>query len=153
MTKVKDMTVKQLKVRKPIYNVSSFAVSVGPVAAVIIAKWEVYTKDGGGLKLGFGGLLVGVVLLLAFLGRVKIPGRVIALGFVCVMCFLLNAVIADLPLLSGVAFGSVAADAVWTGRMSKKISKELELREAADRASRATLDGVKEYLRQGGSGA
>lgn len=153
MTKVKDMTVKQLKTRKTLYSLGSLGMTAGPAAAVILSKWELYTKDGGGFKLGFGGFLLGVVLLLVFLGKMKIPGRVVVTGVICVLVYLLNAVIADLPLLSGVVFGSVVADSIWTGRMSKKIGKELELREAADRAGKATLEGIKEYLKQGGSGA
>lgn len=151
MTKVSDMTVKQLKRRRTLYGLGSWGVTVLPVAAVILLRWSLYTKDGGGFKLGFGGLLLGVFLLLVFLGKMKIPGRVVALGFVFILCYLLNAVLADLSLLSGVAFGSAVADSLWTGRMSKKIGKELELREAADRTSRATLEGLKDYLKQGGS--
>ncbi len=150
MTKMQEMTAKQIKTRKTLYSLGSWGVTIAPVAGVIIAKWSIYTKDGGGLKLGFGGILLAAVLLLTFLGKVKIPGRVVALGLVFGLTFLLKAVIADLPLLSGVAFGSVAADALWTGRMSKKYTKELELREAADRASRATLEGIKEYLNTNG---
>lgn len=150
MTKLQDMTVKQVKTRKTLYGLGSFGVTVAPVAGVILSRWELYTKDGGGVKLGFGGILLAGLLLLAFLGKVKIPGRVVFLGIVCGLTFLLKAVIVDLPLLSGVAFGSVTADALWTGRMAKKYKKELELREAADRTSRATLEGVKEYLKQNG---
>ena len=146
MTKLQDMTVKQVKTRKTLYGLGSFGVTVAPVAGVILSRWELYTKDGGGVKLGFGGILLVGLLLLAFLGKVKIPGRVVFLGIICGLTFLLKAVITDLPLLSGVAFGSVTADALWTGRMAKKYKKELELREAADRTSRATLEGVKEYL-------
>ncbi|MBE6585069.1 MAG: hypothetical protein E7645_00920 [Ruminococcaceae bacterium] len=153
MVKVKDMTLSQLKKRKTLYGLGSFGVSVVPAAAVILSRWELYTKDGGGIKLGVGGVLLSVTLLLGFLGRMKVPGRVIGVGFVFVAAYLLEAVLHDLTLLSGVVFGSVAADALWTGRMSKKVAKELELREAADRAGKATLEGVKEYLRQGGSNA
>ena len=153
MAKIQDMTLSQLKKRKTLYSLGSLGVSAGPAAAVVLSKWEVYTKDGGGFKLGFGGIMLGVILLLTFLGKIKIPGRVVFLGITCVLCYLLNAVISDLPLISGVAFGSVTADALWTGRMSKNISKELELREAADRAGKATLEGIKEYLNQGGSTA
>lgn len=153
MAEMQDMTLSQLKKRKTLYGFGSFGVTVAPTAAVIVSRWELYTKGGGGIRLGLGGLLLGFFLLFVFLGKVKIPGRVVMTGFVFVLCYLFSAVISDVLLLSGVAFGSVTADALWTGRVSKKLAREIELKEAAERAGKATLEGVKEYLRQGGSGA
>ena len=152
MTKLKDMTAKQLRARRILYGLSSYMLTVIPTSAVIISRWDIYTQEKGGFKLGAGGVLLGIVLLLAFLGKMKVPGRVFALGFAFVTAYLLEAVLHDMVLLLGVAFASVAVDALWTGRMVKKVAKEQELREAADRASKATVEGIKEYLGQVGQG-
>lgn len=141
------MTVKQLKRRKRIGECGAFLLSVLPVSVVILAKWELYTaQPAAAFKLGVGGIMVGAVILLAVLGRLKIPGDVAVLAFTVVLLWLLRTVLDDLLLLSFVLLCGRVGDKLLTATYVRRVRRELEAREAAERAGRTVMEGVQSYL-------
>ena len=134
--KMAEMTVKQLKTRKRFSSVGAFLLSVLPVSCVIASKWSLWVSNPGqAVTIGAGGIMVGVVVLLSILGRLKIPGDVWVAAFLFVLL-----------LLSGAYLGGRLGDKIVTASYVKRVSQEIEDRKAAERAGKSVMDGVKEYL-------
>ena len=142
-----EMTVKQLKRRKRISESSAFLLSVLPVSAVILSKWRLRVESPGqAIAIGAGGIMVGVVIILSILGRLKIPGDLWVWTFSLVLLVLLQSVIGDLILLNGAVLGGRIGDKLLTATYVKRVRKEIEDREAAERAGKTAIEAVKEYL-------
>ena len=145
--KLAEMTVKQLRTRKRISESGAFLLSVLPVSIVILAKWRLWVSSPGqAIALGTGGIMVGVVVLLSVLGRLKIPGDIWVWTFSLVLLFLLRGVIDDLILLNSVLLGGRVGDKLLTATYVKRVRGELEARELAEKAGQTVMDGVKRYL-------
>lgn len=145
--KLSEMTVKQLKRRKRIGESSAFLLSVLPVSAVILSKWRLWVESPGqAIAIGAGGIMVGVVIILSILGRLKIPGDLWVWTFSLVLLVLLQSVIGDLILLNGAVLGGRIGDKLLTATYVKRVRKEIEDREAAERAGKTAIEAVKEYL-------
>lgn len=121
----------------------SFFFSVAPLAAVFIFNFDKYTKTvGQSVKLGFGGILVVIFLLLKVLGKLKMPSRVVVFGFVFMAAWLLEAVLADLVLLSGAALLGEGIDSIIIQPILEKVKRERQTEEVAD----ATADKLRQVL-------
>ena len=101
------ISVGSLKRRLRGAQVLGFLATILPVCAVVVWRWDVYTYDGGGIKLGAGGILLAVVVLLGFLGRLKGVKREIGLMVSLVLVWLLSAILTDLLLLLSAAFPQI----------------------------------------------
>ena len=147
--KMQEMTVKQLKTRKRVSEGIAFLLSVIPVSVVILSKWDLYTAQPAvAFKLGAGGIMVGAVILLAVLGRLKIGSDVVVLVFTVVILWLLRTILDDLLLLSFVLLCGRVGDKLLTATYVKRFRGELEARDAAERASKTVIDGIKSYLEE-----
>lgn len=145
--KLSEMTVKQLKRRKRIGESSAFLLSVLPVSAVILSKWRLWVESPGqAIAIGAGGIMVGVVIILSILRRLKIPGDLWVWTFSLVLLVLLQSVIGDLILLNGTVLGGRVCDKILTATYVKRVRKEIEDREAAERAGKTAIEAVKAYL-------
>ncbi len=145
--KLTEMTMKQLRTRKRIGECAAFLLSVLPVSVVILSKWDIYTaQPAAAFRLGVGGILVGAVILVAVLGRLKLGSDVTVLAFSVILLWLLRTILDDLLLLSFVLLCGRVGDKLLTATYVKRIRGELEAREAAERASKTVIDGVKSYL-------
>ena len=150
MKKITDLTVKQLKTRRRMLEALSFLLSVLPVSVAIITRWDVYTEDpGGGFKLAIGGILLGVVLLLGVLGRLKIPGDIWVAVFVFVISYLIRSVLDDILLLTGCYIAGRVCDRLFCKGAIKRIREELAARRTAELTGKTVVDQIKSYL--GGS--
>jgi len=150
--KLSEMTLKQLKMRKRLSVSGAFLLSVLPVSAVAASKWDLWVeRPAQAVAIGAGGVMVGTVLLLSILGRLKLGGDVAIAGFLFALLVLLAPVINDLILLTGAYLGGRISDKLLTATYVKRVRAEIEAREAAVRASRTTIETVREYL--GGDGA
>ena len=145
--KLAEMTAKQLKTRKRFSTIGAFLMSVMPISCVIASKWSIWVQNPGqAVTIGAGGIMVGAVVILSILGRLKIPGDVWVAAFLFVLLLLLKPIIDDLLLLSGAYLGGRLGDKIFTASYVKRVSQEIEDREAAERAGKSVMDGVKEYL-------
>lgn len=144
--KLSDMTVKQLKRRKRLFEILSFLASILPVTVVILSKWELYTKDGGGIRLGAGVILLAVVLAFGIAGRLKVPGDIWVALFVLVIAYLLKTVLNDIILLSAMYVTGRLVDRLLFRWYLKRIRETLEERRKGEIAGQTVLDGIKQYL-------
>lgn len=125
----------------------SFFFSVAPLAAVFFVNFDKYTKTvGESVKLGVGGVLVLVFLLLKVLGKLKMPRRVVFYAFVFLGAWLLEAVLADMVLLSGAALLGEGVDALVIQPILEKKKKERQTEEVADAAADKMRQVLEEYM-------
>ena len=135
-----------------IYRLKYAALTLGsllaltaPVAAVLIAKWESYTSYtyAGSLRLGTGGILAAVVLSLSLLGKLKRPRGIVLMTAIFGFCWLLQAILADLLLLSGMALLGETVYVIFFQTALKRMRERAE----EERAAEATARKVDEVLR------
>lgn len=94
----------KLRLKYAALTALSYVILVSPVLAVLIAKWDSYTAYvgyGGKLKLTAGGVIALALIFMMMLGKLKLPRGVIIAGAVFALTWMLEAILADLKLLSG----------------------------------------------------
>lgn len=121
----------------------SFFFSVAPLATVFLINFDKYTKTvGASVKLGIGGVLAVVFLLLKVLGKLKVPSRVAFYAFMFLGSWLFEAVLADMVLLSGAALLGEGVDSLIVQPILEKMKKQKQTEDAAD----VTADKVRQVL-------
>ena len=124
-------------------QICSFIVSVAPLIAVFVINRERYFVDvAAGVKLAAGGIIVVVMMLINALGRLKVPGGVMAYLIVFLLSYLLEAVLSDLMILSGAALLGASIDTIIMRPIIKKLREDITVSKTAD----ATSKKIKEIL-------
>lgn len=123
---------------------ASLLALVAPVAAVLIAKWDTYTSHtyAGSLRLGTGGMLAAVFVALMLLGKLRRPRGVLLAAGIFGFCWLLEAILPDLLLLSGMF---LLGETVYVIFFQTALRRMRE-REQEERAADATASRVEEVL-------
>ena len=142
------LSVAALKRRRVWCHVLGFLATILPVCAMVVWRWDVYTYDGGGIKLGAGGILLAVVVLLGFLGRLKGVKREIGLMVSLVLVWLLSAILTDLLLLLSASFAGVILDDVFFAWRARRLTRAIDMKEQAGMSAEATTAAVAGLLRQ-----
>lgn len=94
----------KLKVKYALLVLASFIVLTAPLLIVLCVKWDTYTTSysyGGTIKLTAGGVMAVGFLIMMLLGKLKMPRGIIIAGVVFIFAWLLESILKDLKLLSG----------------------------------------------------
>ena len=127
--------------------VGSFIISIAPLATVLIARWGEYTQTPNDtVKLCFGALLGIIFVALKTLGKLKIPSRIILFLFVFLMSYLLQALLQDLILLSGMALAGECLDFVFFQRAIRNMRENILVEKTADTTSEKVEAVLKKYI-------
>ena len=135
--------VRRLRFWLFIFKTCSFLVSVMPLGAYFLVNFERYvtcTRDVW--KLSAGAVIICIVMLLKVLGKLKVPGRLVASVLTMGMCWLFSALLADLLIISAIWCVSEVADFIIFSPIAKAISRKLLIHETA----LATAQATKEVL-------
>jgi hypothetical protein len=98
------MNTKKLKIRLVFLYIGSFIISVAPLLIVMCFKWGDYTKTPTQtVKLCVGGIILLILVFLKVIGKLGVPRRIVSFSVVFILAYLLQAVLNDLMLLSGMA--------------------------------------------------
>jgi hypothetical protein len=137
--------MKKLKRNLVFLYIGSFLVSIAPLLAVLIARWNVYTKTPGDtVKLCIGGVICLFFILLKVIGKLKMPSRIVLFGVVFALVYLLKAILDDLLLLSGMALAGELLDMLFF-QMAIRRTKERIL---IEKTSTATAEKVEEVIKK-----
>lgn len=94
--------MKKTKVKLFFLTLLSCLVSAAPLCTVLVLKRGEYFKTvQDAFKLSVGGGILAVCLVIKLVGRFKMPRGIAGSGIIFVLAWLLEAVLADLMLLSG----------------------------------------------------
>lgn len=144
------MTVKtltKLKIKFAVYAVFSFFVSVLPVALILFINWGKYTgyTVAGTLRLGVGAIIACTCVVLKIIGKLKMPRRIILFASIFAMSYLLQPVLADLMLISGMALAGEFVDFLFFQTAIKKIKDEINTEKASDATATKVEEIIKKY--------
>ena len=117
--------------------VLSFLCSVGPVSVFFLINWDRYVQTvPEKIKLSCGIVFLLIIVLLKVMGKLRLPSRAALFGIIFVMCYLLEAIIDDLLILSFLALVGELLDAICQLflRQAKKKQNNEELAETVANA-------------------
>lgn len=139
------MNVKKMKSRLILLQIGSFIVSIAPLVIVLIINWGKYTKTPGEtVKLCIGGIMVAFFIFLKVIGKLKMPRRIVLFGVVFIMAYLLQAIMNDMLLLSGMALLGEFIDMVCFQGFMKKLEENILVGKTAN----ATTDQVEKVIQK-----
>ena len=128
--------MKKMKSKLRTLTILSFIVSVLPLVLVIGFNWNVYVETtSDAIKLTCGGIIALYFVFMKVIGKLRIPNKFVLLGSVFVMSYLLQSVIQDLTILSGMALLGEFLDCVLFQSQIKKLREAIMIEKTADATS------------------
>lgn len=147
MSEAKKSKKPRLRLRRALLYIGSFIAFTAPLVICFVIKREEYIKaPGDGLKLGIGGVLLGIIIALMILGRMKMQRRIVSLGISFIMAYLLQAVLADLVLLLGLALLGEALDLFLFQGAIKRINERIHIEKTADATEERFEKVIQKYV-------
>jgi len=127
-----------------------FLVSVGPLAIAFFCNWNRYvTTPTQAVKLGVGGGIVVVLILIKVLGKLKISSSVTVVTVVMVLSYLLQALLADLTFLCGMYLVGEVIDKIFFERSAKRLREQIRIESQADATADRVENLFKTYIGNG----
>lgn len=124
-----------------------FLASVIPLAVVFFLNLDRYvqsTRDGW--KLGFGGMIVAVLILLKVLGKLRLPSHITTVAVVTLLSWLLSSLLKDLTLLCAAYLVGEILDALIFRRTAKRLREAIQMEKQADATASRVEDLLKTYI-------
>lgn len=140
------MTTKsKLRIKLGIVYLLSIIASVLPLLICLIVNREkFFTTPGDVVKTSIGGMILLVFVFLKTIGKLKMPRRVILFGLVFALSYLLQSLLQDLTLLSGLALIGEGVDYI----IFQPILSAMREKNRANRAADVTEERVEKLLQQ-----
>lgn len=136
-----------LKLRLVFLYIGSFIVSIAPLVFCFVWNWGDYTKTPGDtVKLSLGGIILFTLVFMKVIGKLKMPRRIVSFGIVFVMAYLLQAVLKDLLLLSGMALLGEFIDYVFFQKAIKRTKENILVGKTADVTTAQVEEVIKKYI-------
>lgn len=136
-----------LKLRLVFLYIGSFIVSIAPLVFCFAWNWGDYTKTPGDtVKLSLGGIILFTLVFMKVIGKLKMPRRIVSFGIVFVMAYLLQAVLKDLLLLSGMALLGEFIDYVFFQKAIKRTKENILVGKTADVTTAQVEEVIKKYI-------
>ena len=127
--------------------VASVLATVAPLATVLILNRERYfTEPGQSVKLTVGGVICVILLLLAVLGKLKMPRRVVAVATALLLSWLFGVILEDITLLLAMWLLGEVIDLFIFAPLVRRAREGITI----DRAATATAQAVSEALKGSG---
>lgn len=112
---------------------------ITPLSIAVGINFDHYVSQSGdgGIKLAIGGGIVATLLLISFLGRVKMPGRIWFFAILYAVATLLEPILVDIKLLTGMLLLGEGIDVALFNPLIKKQVKLKGMEEQADITKKA----------------
>ena len=144
----KTPSMAALKWRLFLLRALSLALCVGPLATVLVANWDQYVKKpSDAVKLGVGGVVIVILIVLALLRKIGIPGRLVVLGTLTGILWLIQPIIGDLLVIMTATTGCEVVDVLILSRMIKRTEESLRISRAADETSARVAAQVEDMIK------
>lgn len=132
-----------------LWGIASFTALVTPLLTVLIINRERYfTTVQDAVKLTVGGLLCFFFLAVVIFGKARAPGGLFFCAFVFVLSCLLEPILVDLKLLSGMALVGACADWIFFSPRVRRCRELLHIDEQATTSAKATAAAMEDVLKQ-----
>ena len=149
--KKKPKTVESYRKQILLWQVIGYAVCVLPLLITVYVKRGELIAGGSGFRVSAGLLIVLVVALLAVLGKMKMPGRVVSVGAAFAVSWLLESLLDNLVLLLGVLFAGILVDALVCETRVRKLQRTVERMENREDMTAATASALAQAMGEGGN--
>ena len=127
--------------------IGSFIFSVAPLIITFIINREKYiASPADTFKLCIGGTIAIVIIAIKALGKLKIPGGITLYGIIFVLSYLLEAILADLLLLSGMALLGEIIDCAVFRPLIKRTKEKITISKTADATTEKMRAVLEEYM-------
>ena len=144
----KTVSRKRLKWRLFLLRVLSVVCCVGPLAVVLVANWDQYVKKpSDALRLGAAGVMIVILIVLALLRKIGVPGRLVVLGTLTGILWLIQPIIGDLLVIMTATTGCEVVDVLILSRMIKRTEEALLIDRAADETSARVAAQVEDMIK------
>ncbi len=121
-----------------LWGIASFTALVTPLITVLIINRERYfTTVQDAVKLTAGGLLCFLFLAIVVFGKVRAPGGLFLCAFVFVLSCLLEPLLKDMKLLSGMALVGACTDWIFFAPRVRRCREKLRMDEQATTTAKA----------------
>lgn len=121
-----------------LWGIASFTALVTPLVAVlIINRARYFTTALDAVKLTAGGLLCFLFLAVVIFGKVRAPGGLFLCAFVFVLSCLLEPILKDMKLLSGMALLGACTDWIFFAPRLRRCREKLRMDEQATTTAKA----------------
>lgn len=147
----KPKTVESYRREIILWQVIGYAVCVLPLLITVYVKRGELIAGGSGIRVSAGLLIVLVVALLAVLGKMKMPGRVVSVGAAFAVSWLLESLLDNLVLLLGVLFAGILMDALVCETRVRKLKRTVERMENREDMTAATASALAQAMGGGGN--
>ena len=147
--KKKPKTVEIYRKQILLWQVIGYAVCVLPLLITVYVKRGELIAGGSGIRVSAGLLIVLVVALLAVLGKMKMPGRVVSVGAAFAVSWLLESLLDNLVLLLGVLFAGILVDALVCETRVRKLQRTVERMENREDMTAATASALAQAMNGG----
>lgn len=142
-------TVESYRREIILWQVIGYAVCVLPLLITVYVKRGELIDGGSGIRVSAGLLIVLVVALLAVLGKMKMPGRVVSVGAAFAVSWLLESLLDNLVLLLGVLFAGILVDALVCETRVRKLQRTVERMENREDMTAATASALAQAMNGG----
>ena len=142
-------TVESYRKQILLWQVIGFAVCVLPLLITVYVKRGELIAGGSGIRVSAGLLIVLVVALLAVLGKMKMPGRVVSVGAAFAVSWLLESLLDNLVLLLGGLFAGILVDALVCETRVRKLQRTVERMENREDMTAATASALAQAMNGG----
>lgn len=142
--------VTKMKVKLVLLQIFSFIFSIAPLAiAVVMNRGRYFSTPEESVKIGIGAVAAAVFICLKALGKLKIPPRIVTFGAVFAMSYLLKSILADLILLSGLAFLGEALDLLFFQAAIRRTRERITAEKTADATAAQVEKMFEKYVGSG----
>ena len=125
----------------------SFIFSTAPlVITFILNKEEYITTPSDTFKLCIGGMIAVILIALKAVGKLKLPSGIVLYGIAFALSYLLEAILTDLMLLSGMALLGEIIDAAIFKPLIARTNEKMNISKTADATAEQIRAVLDEYM-------
>ena len=141
------MKKPRYKLRSFLLYVCSFLSSVLPVGIALILNFPKYTVTvQETVKLSAGLVIIIAIVIVKLLGKLKMPRRITLFAVVFIISYLMNSVLDDLLLLSGLALLGEFIDLIFFQRAIKEAQENRVVEKTSDATAAQVEEVIKKYV-------
>lgn len=142
--------MKKTVLSKVLWTCGGFIASAAPLVAVLIARWDTYVKTvPEGIRLGIGGIILLVMLILKIKGTLKMPSGTAVALIVLVLSVLLDRVLQDITLLCAAYLAGDIVNILFFKRKIEQITEGAKTDKQATAFAEKTKEILNEYIGNG----
>lgn len=141
------MKKPRYRLRLALLYIASFISTVAPVGLALIYKAPEYFKTPEeSVKVGLGAVVILAIVIIKLVGKLRMPRRVVLFAIVFLLCYLLEGVLKDLFLLSGLALLGEVIDFLVCQSAIKRTREAITISKTSSAVANETVAAIKNYI-------